>query len=140
MNDFKIKLGPGARMPFQADKGCAGYDLFASEHNIIRAGNWGKISTSVFLEIPYGFYGRVAPRSGLAYKCGIDVFAGVIDSSYRGEIGVILYNASTMDFVVRTGDKVAQIIFEKCYSPVLLEVSELSDTSRGEGGFGSTGK
>ena len=86
-----------------------------------------------------GHYGRVAPRSGLAYKYGIDVLAGVIDVSYRGEIKVILNNCTHCDgFIVKKGDKIAQLILEKCSTPQVRIVAELSDTDRGEGGFGST--
>ena len=91
------------------------------------------------MAITTGYYGRIAPRSGLAYKNGIDVLAGVIDSDYRGDIGVILYNTDKgIDFIVKKGDRIAQIIFEVCYS-VNFNERYLDNTVREDGGFGWTG-
>ena len=90
--------------------------------------------------IPFGNYGRIAPRSGLAVKNFIDVGAGVIDSDYRGEVKVLLFNLSQdTDFSVSPGDRIAQMIIEKYTPTTLFEVESLSETVRGEGGFGSTG-
>lgn len=90
--------------------------------------------------IPSGCYGRVAPRSGLAVKNFIDVGAGVVDSDYRGNVGVVLFNFSDEDFQVKKGDKVAQLICEKIEYPELIEEKEnLTVTERGDAGFGSTG-
>ena len=88
---------------------------------------------------PEGTYGRVAPRSGLALKHSIDVGAGVIDADYRGEVGVILFNFGTKDFEIKEGDRIAQLVLEKIELSEVLEVQELDETVRGEGGFGSTG-
>lgn len=119
----------------------AGMDLLAAEDRTIAPLSRATISTGIFMEIPEGYYGRIAPRSGLAHKYGVDVLAGVVDSSYRGEIRVILYNTDAEEaFQVRTGDKIAQIIIEKHYNFDFVEVEELSDTPRGSGGFGSTGR
>lgn len=137
------KVVSSAVMPTRADEGAAGYDLSACEEKIIPAGSWDKVDTGIAVEIPrYDCYARVAPRSGLAYKKGISVGAGVIDSSYRGTIQVILFNHGKEDFVVNPNDRIAQMIFERIYTPVLAEVSyeELTYTERGIGGFGSTGK
>ena len=91
------------------------------------------------MAIPVGNYGRVAPRSGLSVKNFIHVGAGVVDSDYRGELKVLLYNFSDVDFIVNAGDRIAQLIIEK-YTPTdVEEVVELELTIRGEGGFGSTG-
>ena len=85
-------------------------------------------------------YGRIAPRSGLAYKNGIDILAGVIDSDYRGDIGVILYNTdSNSDFEVKIGDKIAQIIIEHCSGVNFVKTETLPITKRGEAGYGHTG-
>jgi dUTP pyrophosphatase len=97
------------------------------------------------LEIPEGYYGRIAPRSGLALKQGIDVLGGVIDASYRGEIGVILVNTTAKGDElqithIKKGDKIAQLIIEKCHQVEWEEVKELAETDRGAGGFGSTGQ
>jgi dUTP pyrophosphatase len=119
----------------------AGMDLAASEDKSIPPLSRAIISTGISIEIPAGYYGRIAPRSGLALKYGIDVLAGVVDSSYRGEIKVILYNTDKEEiFSVRQGDKIAQMIIEKHYNFDLLETEDLSSTERGSGGFGSTGR
>ena len=92
------------------------------------------------MAIPEGNYGRIAPRSGLAAKHSIDVGAGVIDSDYRGEVKVLLFNLSDTDFEVKPGDRIAQLIIEKYTMTEIQEVEgKLDDTVRGEGGFGSTG-
>ena len=97
------------------------------------------IGTGLAFGIPVGNYGRVAPRSGLAYKNSIDVLAGVIDADYRGEVKVILANFSDNDFQVEEGMRIAQLIIEKYTLTTLAEVETLDDTVRGAGGFGSTG-
>ena len=134
------KLSENATIPTQGTAFAAGYDLYAAEDSIIVCGSRKLVKTNVSMEITPGYYGRIAPRSGLAYKNGIDVLAGVIDSDYRGDIGVILYNTDkNIDFVVKKGDRIAQIIFEACYSATLNEVKNLDNTLRQSGGFGSTG-
>ena len=97
------------------------------------------MKTGISVAIPEGCYGRIAPRSGLAVKRFIDVGAGVIDADYRGEIGVVLFNHSDEDFVVKPGDRIAQLILEKIETPTVKEAEELPDTKRGTDGFGSTG-
>jgi dUTP pyrophosphatase len=117
----------------------AGADLRSIEDCVVETQERKVISTGIFLEIPEGYYGRIAPRSGLAANRGIDVLAGVVDSSYRGEIKVVLYNSDKkMPFHIEGGDRIAQIIIEDHFN-LEFEVSELSDTERGAGGFGSTG-
>ena len=135
------KAVSNAIAPTRAEVGAAGYDLSACEDKIIPAGKWDKVDTGIAVEFPNYCYGRVAPRSGLAFKKGISVGAGVIDSSYRGTIQVILFNHGTDDFIVKSGDRIAQLIFEKIYTPELEEVTieKLTTTDRGTGGFGSTG-
>ena len=136
------KVVSNAIAPTRAEVGAAGYDLTACEDKIILAGKWDKVDTGIAVEFPSYCYGRVAPRSGLAFKKGISVGAGVIDSSYRGTIQVILFNHdNNNDFVVKKGDRIAQLIFEKIYTPELEEVTieTLTTTDRGTGGFGSTG-
>ncbi len=97
------------------------------------------VHTGVSMAVPPGHYGRVAPRSGLAMKSGIDVLAGVIDSDYRGEVGVILINHGGAPIEIKHGDRIAQLIIEKSASVIVEEISELPPSKRGEGGFGSTG-
>jgi dUTP pyrophosphatase len=118
----------------------AGLDLYSSETILVRGREWKAVSAGISMSIPDGYYARIAPRSGLAYKYGIDVFAGVVDSGYRGEIKVILYNAGEKDYLVNIGDKIAQLIIEKCYLWDLLIVNDLDASDRGERGFGSSGK
>lgn len=134
------KLSENATIPTQGTSFAAGYDLYAAEDAVVICGTRKLIKTNISMEINPGYYGRIAPRSGLAYKNGIDILAGVIDSDYRGDIGVILYNTDkNIDFEVKKGDRIAQIIFEACYSVAFNEVKNLDNTSRQSGGFGSTG-
>ena len=99
------------------------------------------VKTGLFIELPIGYEAQVRPRSGLAAKKGITVLnsPGTVDADYRGEIGVILVNLSQDDFVIENGERIAQLIIAKHERAEWLEVTELSETSRGEGGFGSTG-
>lgn len=134
------KLSENAIIPTQGTSFAAGYDLYAAEDAVVVCGTRKLIKTNISMEITPGYYGRIAPRSGLAYKNGIDVLAGVIDSDYRGDIGVILYNTdANIDFNVKKGDRIAQIIFEACYIATLNNVENLDNTLRQAGGFGSTG-
>ncbi|WP_392419864.1 dUTP diphosphatase [Capnocytophaga canis] len=100
------------------------------------------VKTGLFLELPKGYEAQIRPRSGLAAKHGITVLnaPGTIDSDYRGEIGVILVNLSNEPFVIQNGERIAQMVFAKYEKATLTEVQELSETIRGTGGFGSTGK
>lgn len=99
------------------------------------------VKTGLFIELPVGYEAQVRPRSGLAAKKGITVLnaPGTVDADYRGEIGVILVNLSNDDFTIENGERVAQLVIAKHERAEWIEVSELSETSRGEGGFGSTG-
>ena len=136
---FKVVLlNKNAKLPVKADSGCAGYDIFSSESFILYAGKRQLVSTGISTEFSKDFYLRVAPRSGMSVK-GIDVGAGVIDSSYRGEIKVLLINNSDINQQFKTGDKIAQVILERCSNTIILETDILSETERGYGGFGSTG-
>lgn len=139
--DIKIKLlSKEARVPKQATSFSAGYDLFAAEGAVVPSLGRKLIKTNVSMAIPINYYGRIAPRSGLAYKNGIDVLAGVIDSDYRGDIGVILYNTdSTENFSVNIGDRIAQIIIEPCSNADFIICENLTSTSRGESGYGHSG-
>ena len=100
------------------------------------------IPTGLYLEIPEGYEGQVRPRSGLAIKYGITVLntPGTIDADYRGELKQILINLSNEPFVINNGDRIAQIVFARCEQAEMVEVEELSETERGAGGFGHTGK
>ena len=100
------------------------------------------VPTGLFMEIPEGYEGQVRPRSGLAIKNGITVLntPGTIDADYRGEVKIILINLSDTDFVINSGERVAQIVFAKCEQMEVVNVETLSETERGEGGFGHTGR
>jgi dUTP pyrophosphatase len=121
----------------------AGMDLRAniSESIIIKPLERTIVKTGLFLELPVGYEAQVRPRSGLAAKKGITVLnaPGTVDADYRGEVGVILVNLSNEDFVIENGERVAQMVIAKHERAEWEEVTELSDTVRGEGGFGSTG-
>ena len=139
--DIHVKLlSENAKMPTQGTPFSAGYDLYAAENITVPRLERKLIKTNVSMAIPMNHYGRIAPRSGLSYKNGIDILAGVIDSDYRGDIGVILYNTdNNNDFPVKIGDKIAQIIIESCSSPNFVKSKELPISKRGEGGYGHTG-
>jgi dUTP pyrophosphatase len=121
----------------------AGMDLRAniSEPITLKSLERTIVQTGLFIELPIGFEAQVRPRSGLAAKKGITVLnsPGTVDADYRGEIGVILVNLSTEDFIIENGERIAQLIIAKHERAEWLEVHELSETSRGAGGFGSTG-
>ena len=134
------KLNENATVPTKVNKSDAGYDLYALEGTIIDKHSHKLIKTGISMQIPEGYVGLIWPRSGMAYKHGIDVFAGVIDSSYRGDVGVILYNSQYSNYNIEKGDRIAQIIFQKIEDFDLNVVENLDDTSRGAGGFGSSGK
>mgnify|MGYP003614756379 FL=1 len=121
----------------------AGMDLRAniSEPITLKSLERTIVKTGLFIELPIGYEAQVRPRSGLAAKKGITVLnsPGTVDADYRGEIGVILVNLSNEDFVIENGERIAQLIIAKHERAEWFEVTELSETSRGEGGFGSTG-
>lgn len=133
------KLSDKARAPQRASDCAAGYDIFSACNTIVPAKGKTIVATDISLAIPYGCYGRVAPRSGLAVKHFIDVGAGVIDSDYRGPLGVVLFNFSEVDFAIREGDRIAQLVIERIAMPEVVEVEDLDNTERGGNGFGSTG-
>jgi dUTP pyrophosphatase len=134
-----------AKPPARADAGAAGYDLHADlidrEHGLtIYPSGRAVISTGVAVAIPEGCYGRLAPRSGLAAKYGIDVLAGVVDGSYRGTLLVVLLNTGSAAVRIEQGDRIAQLVLERCETPAVDLVADLDATERGAGGFGSSGR
>lgn len=136
---LEIKLEEGGKAPLRGSEGAAGYDIFANEDLIIDRDNRRLVSGGFSMKFPEGYYGRIAPRSGLAVKKSIDVGAGVVDVDYRGIVKVLLINNGRYSFKVEKGDRIAQLIIEKIITPPVVVVEELDDTQRGEGGFGSTG-
>ncbi|XP_058080545.1 deoxyuridine 5'-triphosphate nucleotidohydrolase-like [Magnolia sinica] len=133
------KLSENAVLPSRASLLSAGYDLSSAAVSTVLARGKALVPTDLSISIPEGTYARIAPRSGLAWKNSIDVAAGVIDADYRGPVGVILFNHSDVDFEVKPGDRIAQLIIEMIMTPEVLEVDDLDSTVRGNGGFGSTG-
>jgi deoxyuridine 5'-triphosphate nucleotidohydrolase len=136
---FVKKLNKGAKCPTMGSKFSAGYDLYSTEDYELTLKEFKLFSTGISLEIPKGYYGRIAPRSGLSCK-GIDVKAGVVDNDYRGEVKVLLHNFSNGPYKISKGDKIAQIIITKYTSCTIINTEELKSTERGSDGFGSTGK
>lgn len=129
--------------PSYATSGASGMDLRANldEDLVIKSGEIQLVPTGIFMEIPEGYEGQVRARSGLALKYGISLPNGIgtIDSDYRGELKVILINHGKEDFVIKNGDRIAQIVFIKYEKAELEIVESLENTERSEGGFGSTG-
>jgi len=133
------KLSEHAMIPSKGSKKAAGYDLYSAYDYVIPSQGKVIAKTDISVRVPDGTYGRVAPRSGLSAKHHIDVGAGVIDQDYTGNVGVVLFNHAAIDFEIKKGDRIAQLICEKIEYPEIEEVSSLNSTERGEGGFGSTG-
>ena len=156
------KLSEKGIIPTKGSEYCAGYDLYSSEDTILLVGERKLIKTNISIKIPEGYYGRIAPRSGLALKRGIMVMAGIIDSDYTGEIGVILFNSSfsfeqrslpdgfnddwsnvctlfNNRFIIKTGDRIEQLIIEKHYDIDFEIVDKLPRTERNNSGFGHSG-
>lgn len=139
---LKVQLrSPDAKPPTKGSKTAAGYDIYASQPTVIPAQGQGMASTNISFTVPVGTYGRIAPRSGLAVKHGIQTGAGVVDRDYTGEVKVVLFNHSNKDFEIKKGDRVAQLILERIVDDAeVLVVENLEETDRGVNGFGSTGK
>ena len=126
--------------PTRSNDADAGNDLRANKATMLSPGERQLIGTGITVAIPLGFYGLIAPRSGLAVKNGIDVLGGIVDSGYSGEIMVCLINHGQTMFRVQPGDRIAQLIIQPCASVEWEQVSVLPETKRGAAGFGSTGK
>ena len=141
MNCKIVLLNSDSRYPTKSHVADAGYDLFSTEDVSLKPLQRKVVKTGIKLSIPAGFYGRIAPRSGLAVKSGIDVLAGVIDSGYNGEIGVVLINTDKFESVsLPKSSRIAQLIFEKCEDMNFETVLSLDVSERNIGGFGSSGE
>jgi dUTP pyrophosphatase len=136
------KLNPDAIIPAYQSEEAAGFDLHSIEDVILKPGERKLIKTGLAFEIEKGFEIQIRPRSGLAYKHGITVLnsPGTIDSDYRGEIKVLLINLGNESFEIKKGERIAQAVVAPVVQVKFEEVETLSDTKRGSGGFGSTGK
>ena len=131
----------GVKLPSYAHQGDAGMDLFAAEEYILKPGERKLVNTGVKIALPVGYEAQIRPKSGLALKHGISIVntPGTVDSGYRGLVGVIAINHGAEEFKIEKNQKIAQMIINKVESAEVEEVPELDETSRGEGGFGSTG-
>jgi len=134
-----LALREGASLPRRGSATAAGADLHCVEGVTLAPGERRLVPTGISVEIPPGWYGRVAPRSGLAVKHGIDTLAGVIDADYRGEINVLLINLGAQAVELSAGDRIAQLIIEQAAPCDYQWAENLAATERGAGGFGSTG-
>jgi dUTP pyrophosphatase len=132
------KLNPDAKTPKYAHKGDAGMDLFSCEDTVLQPGERKMVPTGISLGFPEGYVALIWDKSGIAAS-GIKTMGGVIEHTYRGEYKVIMLNTSSEAYEIKKGQKIAQLLIQPVVSADIQEVSELSETSRGEGAFGSTG-
>lgn len=139
MNIQVKKLHPDAIVPSFAHPGDAGMDLFSVEDLVIAPGARASVPTGIAIALPDGYVSLVWDKSGPSHKFGVKTLGGVLDSGYRGEYLIGLVNLGQEPFEIRKGQKIAQLLIQKVERPDIEEVDELSDTSRGTGGFGSTG-
>ncbi|KAI1368669.1 deoxyuridine 5'-triphosphate nucleotidohydrolase [Xylaria arbuscula] len=133
------KLSDKARLPTRGSAFAAGYDMYSSQATTVPARGKVLVDTDIAIAVPAGTYGRIAPRSGLAVKHSIQTGAGVIDADYRGQVKILLFNHGDADYSIAEGDRIAQLVVERIYTPEVVEVAELEESVRGAGGFGSTG-
>ena len=136
-----IALREGAHIPQKAHEDDAGFDLYASEDFTLPAHGYGCVPTALSVELPTGYEAQVRPRSGLAAKYGVTVLnaPGTIDAGYRGEVKVILINHGDTDFEISAGMRIAQMVISPVWPARFVEAAALEESTRGEGGFGSTG-
>ncbi len=136
------RLSPDAKIPKAARTGDVAFDLYSTMDYELRPGERFAVPTGIAVEIPRGYEGQVRPRSGLALKEGVTVLntPGTIDSGYRGEVHIIMVNHNGKSFKISKGMRISQLAIRPVPEVEFIEVDELSDTERGEGGFGSTGK
>jgi dUTP pyrophosphatase len=134
------KLLDTARVPEYAHPGDAGMDLFAAEAVTLAPGERVGIRSGLAFELPEGYVGLIWDKSGLSFKHGLHTYSGVLDAGYRGELVIGIRNLSEEPYAFAVGDKVAQMLIQKVERPTIEEADTLTDSSRGTGGFGSTGK
>lgn len=134
--------GAGLALPSYQTEGAAGLDVRAAREHTLQPGETALIATGFSMELPPGYEAQLRPRSGLALKHGLTLLnaPGTVDADYRGEVGVILSNLGTEPFVVRRGDRIAQMVIAPVVRAQIEEVAQLSSSPRGEGGFGHTGR
>jgi len=138
--ELKVKkMSPDAKLPLYGHKGDAGMDLFSSMEYVLQKSEVFAVPTGISVEIPKGYVGLIWDKSGVSLK-GAHRLAGVVDAGYRGEIKVVMVNLGKDPFVIDKGMKIAQLLIQPVVEAEVVEVEDLEDSSRGEGGFGSTGK
>lgn len=137
---MKVMLDEHAILPTRAHDQDAGLDLYSREEQIILPGDSAVFDTGVHVELPVGTFGKLESKSGLNVKYGIVSHGGVIDSGFVGSISVKLYNHGDKPYMIRKGDKIIQMIVQPCLYPELKLADSLSETERGDGKFGSTGR
>ncbi len=142
MSRIPTVLSTGAKLPTYAHHNDAGMDLYSTQQMVLRPLERSLVATGVFVAIPDGCEGQVRPKSGLAISHGITVLntPGTIDAGYRGEIKVIMINLGKDTYTIEPGTKIAQLVIAKVEHATMEQVTSLGETSRGAGGFGSTGK
>ena len=133
------KVRPGARLPAYQHPGDAGLDLFSAVDEVLAAGELKAVPTGLQLAVPEGHAGLIWDKSGISLH-GVHRLAGVVDAGYRGEVKVVMINLGKEPFVIKQGMKIAQLLVQPVTAAEVTEVSDLDDTPRGEGGFGSTGR
>ena len=133
------RIDKEVELPFYAKQGDAAFDLRSSEQKTLKAGEKHTVKTGLRVAIPEGYVGLIWDRSGMAAKHGIHCLAGVIDSGYRGEIGVVMKNLGSGDFTIEKNMRIAQMLIQPVATANLVEVDDLDESERGASGFGSTG-
>ena len=137
--EIKVKrISPGAKIPSYGHPGDAGMDLFAAEDFVLQPHEVRAAKTGIKVAIPRGYVGLIWDKSGISLK-GVHKLAGVVDAGYRGEVQVVMINLGREPYVITPGMKIAQMLIQPVNEVKVVEADELDDTSRGEGGFGSTG-
>jgi dUTP pyrophosphatase len=137
--DCKLLSGT-AQLPKYGRDGDAGLDLYANQNAVLDPNSRQLIKTGIVMAIPKGCVGLIWDRGGMAAKNGITTMAGVVDSNYRGEVGVVLLNTTSEPYVITAGDRIAQMLIQPVVNAVLEQVEELDETNRGAGAYGSSGK
>jgi dUTP pyrophosphatase len=133
------RIHPDAKLPVYQHPGDAGLDLFSVVDDVLAAGESKPIPTGIKMAIPEGYVGLVWDKSGISLQ-GVHRLAGVVDAGYRGEVRVVMVNLGREPFVIKKGMKIAQLLIQAVSAPEVVEADDLDETSRGEGGFGSTGR
>ena len=138
--ELKIRrIHPEAKLPSYGHKGDAGLDLFSCADYVLGAGEVKAIQTGIKVAIPRGYVGLIWDKSGISLK-GVHKLAGVVDAGYRGEVQVVMINLGNTPYEIKKGMKIAQMLIQPISEVEVIEVEDLDDTLRGEGGFGSTGQ